>query len=257
MYARSAAPRPAPHTSSPRAPRLASLSTWTGTPSRAERSSRGLVPAQPGRIAVEPRTPDSTSIGPGTPSPTPTILRGSIPALVISSLTRHSARSSPCSAEASTSSGSASSASTRWARLPMATRRWVCPKSTPTTMPASPDSETLRARRPPEEVGVTSTVPPSFSSRTMLETVAAESPVLRAISACVSDPAMRTARTTRSRLARCSDDCDPGVSTPIHSRLTGPARPPPRGPGYGSGARPSVQHVNSKLSRQRCVPSRG
>lgn len=39
------------------------------------------------------------------------------------------------------------------------------------------------ARRPPAEVGVTSTVPPSFSSRTILETVAAESPVLRAISA--------------------------------------------------------------------------
>ena len=31
--------------------------------------------------------------------------------------------------------------------------------------------------RPPAEVGVTSTVPPSFSSRTMLETVAADSPV--------------------------------------------------------------------------------
>ena len=59
---------------------------------------------------------------------------------------------------------------------------------------------------------MTSTVPPSFSSRTMLETVAADRPVLRAISAWVSEPAIRTARTTRSRLARCSEDCDPGVS---------------------------------------------
>ena len=58
------------------------------------------------------------------------------------------------------------------------------------TMPAEPLSETLRARRPPAEVGVTSTVPPSFSSRTMLETVAADRPVVRAISAWVSEPAM-------------------------------------------------------------------
>uniref|UniRef100_A0AB33JQR9 Uncharacterized protein n=1 Tax=Kitasatospora sp. CMC57 TaxID=3231513 RepID=A0AB33JQR9_9ACTN len=34
----------------------------------------------------------------------------------------------------------------------------------------------------------------------------------RAISAWVSEPASRTARSTRSRLARCSEDCDPGVS---------------------------------------------
>ena len=108
--------------------------------------------------------------------------------------------------------GSASSASTWWARLPTATRRWEWPKSTPTTIPASALSETPRARRPLAEVGVTSTVPPSFSSRTMLETVAADSPVVLAISAWVSEPASRTARTTRSRLARCSEDCDPGVS---------------------------------------------
>lgn len=81
------------------------------------------------------------------------------------------------------------------------------------TIPASPLSDTLRARRPPADVGVTSTVPPSFNSRTMLETVAADRPVVRAISAWVREPARRTARTTRSRLARCSDDCDPGVST--------------------------------------------
>ncbi len=68
----------------------------------------------------------------------------------------------------------------------------------------------------PAEVGVTSTVPPSFSSRTMLETVAADRPVVLAISAWVREPARRTARTTRSRLARCSDDCDPGVSIDSH-----------------------------------------
>lgn len=104
-------------------------------------------------------------------------------------------------------------------------------------MPASPLSETLRARRPPAEVGVTSTVPPSLSSRTMLETVAADSPVDRAISAWVSEPAIRTARTTRSRLARCSDDCDPGVSTPIHSRLRG--RHDGRSAGRAAAVRPS------------------
>lgn len=59
---------------------------------------------------------------------------------------------------------------------------------------------------------MTSTVPPSFSSRTMLETVAADRPVARAISAWVSELTIRTARTTRSRLALCRDVCDPGVS---------------------------------------------
>ncbi|SCE09403.1 hypothetical protein GA0115252_130113 [Streptomyces sp. DfronAA-171] len=161
---------------------------------------------------MEPSVPDSTSIGPGTPSPTPAIFASSTPVAEMSRATTSSARSRPCAAEASTSSGSDSSASTWCARLPSATRRCVWPKSTPMTMPALPLSETLRARRPPADVGVTSTVPISRSSRTMLETVAAESPVVRAISACVSEPASRTARTTRSRLARCSDDCDPGVS---------------------------------------------
>ncbi|GAA1099583.1 hypothetical protein GCM10009663_47920 [Kitasatospora arboriphila] len=33
-----------------------------------------------------------------------------------------------------------------------------------------------------------------------------------AISAWVSEPAIRTARSTLSRFARCSEDCDPGVS---------------------------------------------
>ncbi|GGV32259.1 hypothetical protein GCM10010495_56300 [Kitasatospora herbaricolor] len=57
----------------------------------------------------------------------------------------------------------------------------------------------------------------------MFDTVAAESPVLRAISACVSEPAILTARSTRSRFARCSEDCDPGVSVDmIH---------PPKGAG--------------------------
>ncbi len=213
MYARSRTPRPLPQTISPRAPRLASLSTCTGTPSRPRSSSAGLVPVQPGRMAVEPRVPDSTSMGPGTPRPTPAILDRSTPVASISRLTSCSARSKPCVEEASTSSGSDSSASTWWARFPTATRRWVCPKSTPMTIPASPLSDTLRARRPPADVGVTSTVPPSFNSRTMLETVAADRPVVRAISAWVREPARRTARTTRSRLARCSDDCDPGVST--------------------------------------------
>ena len=212
MYARSLTPRPPPQTSSPSAPRLASLSTYTGTPRRPASSWLGLMPVQPGRIEVEPRVPDSTSMGPGTPRPTPMTFPGLIPVVSIRRLTSCSARPKPCADEASTSSGSDSSASTWWARLPMATRRCVWPKSTPTTMPASPLRETLLARRPPAEVGVTSTVPPSLSSRTMLETVAAERPVLLAISAWVRDPAIRTARTTRSRLARCRDDCDPGVS---------------------------------------------
>src|SRR5690606_15932985 len=113
------------------------------------------------------------------------------------------------------------------------------------TMPASSLSETLRARRPPAEVGVTSTVPASFSSRTMLDTVAADRPVVLAISACVREPARRTARTTRSRLARCSDDCDPGVST-----TTSCAR------GRFDEA-PSTQLVNSKLSCSCRLTSRG
>lgn len=201
--------------------------------------------------------PDSTSIGPGTPSPTPMTLPASIPVRAINVLTSRSARSKPSAAEASTSIGSASSASTSWARLPTATRRWEWPKSTPTTMPASPDSETLRARRPPAEVGVTSTVPPSFNSRTMFETVAADSPVLRAISAWVSEPAMRTARTTRSRLARCSEDCDPGVSIDSSTPAWGGQCDdcPPAAPASSGGGN-RFQHVNSKKNSSGEVSSR-
>ncbi len=152
-------------------------------------------------------------MGPGTPRPTPITFSVRKPVCSSSRVTSASARPKPSSAEASVSIGSLSSASTRCARFPTATRRCEWPKSTPTTIPASALSETLRARLPPEDVGVTTTVPASFSSRTMFDTVAAESPVLLAISAWVSEPAIRTALSTRSRLARCSEDCDPGVST--------------------------------------------
>ncbi|GAA4639213.1 hypothetical protein GCM10023196_099930 [Actinoallomurus vinaceus] len=46
----------------------------------------------------------------------------------------------------------------------------------------------------------------------MLETVARDSPVLRAISAWVGVPAARTAWITRRWFASRSDDCDPGVA---------------------------------------------
>ncbi|GAB3965910.1 hypothetical protein GCM10029978_029840 [Actinoallomurus acanthiterrae] len=45
----------------------------------------------------------------------------------------------------------------------------------------------------------------------MLETVARESPVLRAISAWVGASADRTAWITRRWFASRSDDCEPGV----------------------------------------------
>ncbi|CAM5583660.1 hypothetical protein SALBM217S_05371 [Streptomyces griseoloalbus] len=59
---------------------------------------------------MDPRVPDSTSIGPGTPRPTPATLERSTPVASISRLTSCSARSRPWAEEASTSSGSDSSA---------------------------------------------------------------------------------------------------------------------------------------------------
>ena len=62
------------------APRLASLSTLTGTSSRRRSSSAAATPTQPGRIADEPMTPSDWSIGPGRPSPAPITRERSMPA---------------------------------------------------------------------------------------------------------------------------------------------------------------------------------
>ncbi|GAA3486156.1 hypothetical protein GCM10018987_02350 [Streptomyces cremeus] len=80
--------------------------------------------------------------------------------------------------------------------------------------------------------------------------------MLLAISAWVSEPAMRTARTTRSRLARCRDVCDPGVS--IDSSTPDPDGRHDGRPlrGHDCGAPPFFQHVNPKQRLSRPLPSR-
>ncbi len=56
------------------------------------------MPAQPGRIAVEPTRPDGRWIGPGSPSPAPSTSEASMPAWSSSSRTSRAPVSKPSSA---------------------------------------------------------------------------------------------------------------------------------------------------------------
>ncbi len=94
---------------------------------------------------------------------------------------------------------------------PTATRTRSVSNSTATTVPGGRNSVTARALRPLEEASRTDTVPAARRPRTMLETLAADSPVARASSACVRVPSRRSTSTTRRSLASRSADWDPGV----------------------------------------------
>ena len=85
--------------------------------------------------------------------------------------------------------------------LPRATVRRECVKSIATSTPGGRCRVTARARRPFEEVSRTDTTPMARRSRTIFDTLAADRPVARAISAWVSVPPLRSAAITRSRLA--------------------------------------------------------
>src|SRR5690606_29288441 len=105
-----------------------------------------------------------------------------------------------------------SSCSTRPSVLPRATVRRECVKSIATSTPGGRCRVTARARRPFEEVSRTDTTPMARRSRTIFDTLAADRPVARAISAWVSVPPLRSAAITRSRLACRRAARDPGVT---------------------------------------------
>ena len=89
----SASPRPAPNDASASAPRFASLSTSTWSPSRCDELARRGIPAQPGRIIEEPTLPVRRSIGPGRPTPAPRSCASSTPAAARSASTISTAAS--------------------------------------------------------------------------------------------------------------------------------------------------------------------
>ena len=94
----------------------------------------------------------------------------------------------------------------------------------PATVPAAAESRTAEPRRPAP--GVVSTSPAALSSRTMLETVAGASPVVRASSAWVyavdgvpsagaSATAPRSTSRTRCWLATRSEEVEPGAERTV------------------------------------------
>ncbi len=205
-------PRATPCRCSARAPRLASFSTWTGTPKACWAASWVFTPSQPGKIEDELTRVSVT--GAGRPSPTWRTVPCSC--AMASSI-------EPASASASWwacpgSRRRRSSARSRLVRSPIATATWLWPKSTPPTKPMPRASRTDDPRRPLP--GSVSTRSAAASSRTMFETVAGASPVTRASSAWVKvassgaiAPMARPRRTsrTRCRLAVRSVAVEPGA----------------------------------------------
>src|SRR5690606_33188062 len=95
------------------------------------------------------------------------------------------------------------------------------------------DSVTICARRPLRDVGWVSTTPELVSSLTIVETVAAESPVASISSTCVRPPNSLTVSMTSVRFASRNEDCEPVVRLtaasqahasggPSHGRRTAP-----------------------------------
>ncbi len=202
-------PRPAPRRCSARAPRLASLSTWVGRPNRSSAACCALTPTQPGRIAAVITVPSSAS-GVGRPRPMLTMEERVAALRSRSRSISDEARSSPSPCAWSAASGSRSTSSTWPPRSPSATRTCRWPKSMPTTRPASREMRTVVPRRPLPTV--VSTSPAAARSRTMLDTVAGASPVVRAMSAWETgaSPPCWSRATTRRWLAARSDPGEPG-----------------------------------------------
>src|SRR4051812_31625561 len=214
------ASRAAPRVTSASAPRLASLSRWTGrSPRRRLISAATASPSQPGRIAVGRTAPRSWSIGPDRAIPTPITSDAPSPVSVRSSSTSAAAASSAPSASWSTSSGRIASASTVRERSETAAWMRSWPKSIPTTAPAERSSESGVGGRPVAMLAGASgsecstTSPLAWRSATRLETVERDRPVTRAISARLAVPRSRRVSTTRKRLSSRSDSNDP-VLTP-------------------------------------------
>src|SRR4051812_11370069 len=215
------ASRAAPRVTSASAPRLASLSRWTGrSPNRRLISAATASPSQPGRIAVGRTAPRSWSIGPDRAIPTPMTSDAPSPVSVRRSSTSAAAASSAPSASWSTSSGRIASASTVRERSETAAWMRSWPKSMPTTAPAERSSESRVGGRPVAMLAGASgsecsTISPwAWRSATRLDTVERDSPVTRAISARLAVPRSRRVSTTRRRLSSRNDSSDP-VLTPV------------------------------------------
>src|ERR687895_1287342 len=228
-YAAFRQPAAAPQRCSASAPRLASLSTYTGIPSRALNASAARTPTQPGRIDEDPTRPERMSIGPGSPSPTPITSRRGTSAAASTSSTSSEAVSRPVSAGSSVRVGRSAEARMVWLRSAAATRRWRFPKSIPTAAPAERLKDRSRGGRPPcgdapppcgdppARSSRSLSMPSPWSSLTMLATVVRESPVRRASSGRLAAPASRSAATTRARL-RSRRTSGPAATHWTHSR---------------------------------------
>ena len=222
----SSTPRPAPSVCSPRAPRLASLSTSTCRFRRRANWSAALTPTHPGRITEERTRPVVRSIGPGRPMPAPITWSSERPASSRTSAIRPAAASSACSAAVSTSRSARRSASTVEERSATATRRWRWPKSTPSAAPAVAVSRSSVGGRPrPGRSGrgstsLSTTMRRSCSSLISVVIVVRERLVMRIRSPRLTLPSRRSASTTRRRFARRSDSREPPLDAPAGISLT-------------------------------------
>ena len=196
----SLASRAAPNAASASAPRFASLSTRIGTSSRLRISATAATPTQPGRIALEPTTPSSWRIGPGSAMPAPITAPASMPASASSSTTSVGRRVEPSSAAWSVSSGTARSARIRERQVGHRDAQVVVPE-VDADGGAGRGVEREQDRRPAALVAVrrgrlgrSITSPSAWRSDTRLETVERDRPVPRAISAQLEVPARAGSR---------------------------------------------------------------
>ena len=146
---------PAPSVTSASAPRLASLSRWTGrSPSRRLISAAASSPSQPGRIAVGRTAPRSWSIGPEQPMPTPSTsvaVDAGLGEQLVDELGGGVER--VLGVVVDVAQARIASASTVRERSETATRMWSWPKSMPTTAPAERSSESSVGGRPGGHAG--------------------------------------------------------------------------------------------------------
>jgi hypothetical protein len=172
-------------------------------------SRAGARLTQPGRMLLLTTRPLARSIGDGIPMTTPLISCELTPISPNNWSNSWAAARSASSAELSTGSSRNRSASTWPDRSAAALRRWLCPKSRPTTTPDRAVRHSMPAGRPGRgvsDVGGSSRRCPIATRRvTIVATVARDRPVRSASSARVAAPRSRNACTSRSWLY-CRDE---------------------------------------------------
>src|SRR5690606_10214005 len=107
------------------------------------------------------------------------------------------------------------------------------------------DSVTICARRPLRDVGWVSTTPELVSSLTIVETVAAESPVASISSTCVRPPNSLTVSMTSVRFASRNEDCEPVVRLTAASQAHASG-----GPSHGRRTAPLAVDVDGDRGRE-------